>query len=157
MEEQIKEEAFEDLGIFTAVAPHLVGYEGFTELRLPFGGHRIGDAGAVELAAALEQLQQLKELEVRLEYNSIWDGALELAKALEQLRQLKGLVLSLEHNAIGDAGAIALAEVVRRLPRLKEVEVWLPHTLLTPEARAVWYGLQDELRSRGCLRQFIIE
>eukprot|EP00438_Fugacium_kawagutii_P018124 Skav231587 [mRNA] locus=scaffold232:38987:39481:+ [translate_table: standard] len=117
-EEQVKEEAFEDVGIFTAVAPHLADYEGFTELKLDFHRHGIGEAGAVNLAAALEQLQ------------------------------LKELRLGLSGNAIGDAGAVALAEAVRRLPRLEKVVVGLFGNDLGAEGTAAWEQLDEELRSR---------
>eukprot|EP00438_Fugacium_kawagutii_P026477 Skav202788 [mRNA] locus=scaffold326:589807:590250:+ [translate_table: standard] len=122
MEEQIRHEAFQDVGIFAAVAPHLAGYEGFTELQLKFGGQGIDDAGAVELAAAL-------------------------APSVEQL-QLKTLVLYLSGNSIGDAGALALAEAVRRMPRLEVVDVELEGNDLGAEGRAAWRSLEGELESR---------
>eukprot|EP00438_Fugacium_kawagutii_P026487 Skav202798 [mRNA] locus=scaffold326:728081:730841:+ [translate_table: standard] len=150
MEKQIKEEAFEDVGIFTAVAPHLADYDGFTELSLNFALRRIANEGAGELAAGLKHLQQLKLLKLRLWDNSINDaGAAELAAALGQLQQLTKLKLELNRNNIGHAGATALAEAVRRLPRLEEVEVKLYGTALHHSAREL-QDVERELRSRGC-------
>eukprot|EP00438_Fugacium_kawagutii_P021765 Skav204660 [mRNA] locus=scaffold949:269704:285633:- [translate_table: standard] len=126
MEKHIREEAFEDIGIFTAVAPHLADYEGFTELTLWFS---INDSSALELAKALEQLQQLKTLGLHLQHGSLrWDnsigddGALALAAAVGQLQQLKELSLGLTGNAIGDAGAVAV--LTARDSRGVRVKLW---------------------------------
>eukprot|EP00438_Fugacium_kawagutii_P020082 Skav200144 [mRNA] locus=scaffold2013:204269:206123:+ [translate_table: standard] len=126
MEHQINDDIYEDVEIFTAVAPHLVDYDGFTKLALHFRGHGIDDASAVDLAAALEQL-----------------------------RQLTKLVLDLGGNAIGDAGAVAMAEAVRRLPRLEVVWVGLWDNDLGAEGRAAWKQLENELRSRSLLTVYI--
>lgn len=155
MEKQIRQEAFAEVEIFAAVAPHLADYEGFTELTLGFSRLSI-DADATELAAALEQLQ-LKELDVILSSNSITNsGALELAAALGQLQQLTKLELRLDSNGIGDAGAVALAEAAWHLPHLEWVEVQLWDNRLGAEGRAAWERLEEELQSRG-VREVYIE
>eukprot|EP00438_Fugacium_kawagutii_P026485 Skav202796 [mRNA] locus=scaffold326:691809:692487:+ [translate_table: standard] len=57
MERQIKEEAFGDVGIFAAVAPHLADY---------------GDAGAVALAESVLRLR-LEQVAVNLRRNNFRD------------------------------------------------------------------------------------
>eukprot|EP00438_Fugacium_kawagutii_P026478 Skav202789 [mRNA] locus=scaffold326:610701:614134:+ [translate_table: standard] len=144
----IREEAFETLEIFSAVAPHLVGYDGFTALVLDFEAHGIDEEGAEKLRMALQQLQQLQVLWLWLDDNVLGDdGAMELAAVLEQLQQLTALDLFLQRNDIEDEGVTALAEAVQQLPRL--VVVALEGNDFGRDGEAAWLRLEKELRSRG--------
>eukprot|EP00438_Fugacium_kawagutii_P018123 Skav231586 [mRNA] locus=scaffold232:23139:26564:+ [translate_table: standard] len=112
-EEQIREDVLEDAGIFTAVAPHLADCEGFTELKLLFGYHGIGEAGAVDLAAALEQLRQLKTLNLDLRASGIGDaGAMALAEAVRRLEEVRA---GLWRNDLGAAGIAAWEQLEKEL------------------------------------------
>lgn len=70
-----------------------------------FINNGLTDAGAVQLARALEQFHSVEI--ICLQYNRIGDdGACEFARILENLPELK--MISLDHNLISDVGASRL-------------------------------------------------
>ena len=116
--------------------------------RLDLYGNRIGDAGAMALATALQTNTSLKALDLRL--NKIGDaGAKDLATALHTNTSLTTLdlhgniirdagakdlatalltnisltTLDLHGNVIGDAGAMALADMLRHNKTLRRLEL----------------------------------
>jgi Leucine Rich repeat len=90
----------------------------------------LGDSGCRALAAALEFLPQLREIDLsgkdeRDDDDDDYigdDGCCALAASLHHVPRLK--VLYLGSNRIGDDGCCALAASMHYVPHLKELDVW---------------------------------
>jgi Ran GTPase-activating protein (RanGAP) involved in mRNA processing and transport len=103
----------EEAGIFARV---LLANQNLKSLVLAY--NHIGDAGALQLAAALRQNDTLDLLD--LKWNQIGsDGASALAHALVANDAVKDL--SLRFNEIGDDGATSIAEMLTRNESIQKI------------------------------------
>jgi len=106
---------------------------------LDLSDNRLGDAGAVALAGALEPTARLETLDLRV--NSVGDeGAESLALVLARNAALTAL--HLRDNCIGDAGAERIAEALQDNTHLTTLDLSYNHRLSRKGAQRMIAALE---------------
>jgi len=112
----------ENVKVLAAALAKLKGSKRVLHLELNLKGNHICSQGAIEIAYAIRQLEQLTHLDLCL-YRTYIDGAAakELGYAVAQLKNVRILRLNLQDNPIGTVGAQKLASSLGSLPKLSKL------------------------------------